>query len=318
MREPNHATARPGCVRPHEPAPRPATRAAFTLIELLVVIAIIALLIGILLPALGKARDSAQAVICLQRMKELALTTSFYADDHDNRIWAHQPLGGTGWARTYDPDIGKSVPGVIYDYLGRVDEILECPKNRRQTFNAESAAQLFRDYPEIAVDFDYTLISGVQGARTDLERHLYFWDRANPDTQGPSPAYLMEDEGIRKLRRLRTLPVFVEEHNEWYNAKVPDGMWGNLDQLSARHSGASHINYIDGSAEIFDFSTGPSDTLEEPQDTVANDFFAYASRPGGGLLGSAIGSPRFARLFQLDTLYRGKPEHHGWINRALK
>jgi len=59
--------------------------AGFTLIELLVVIAIIALLIGILLPALSAARQSAMQLKCLTQVRAMGTAFTFYADD--NRDW---------------------------------------------------------------------------------------------------------------------------------------------------------------------------------------------------------------------------------------
>jgi len=56
-------------------------RCGFTLVELLVVIAIVALLIGVLLPSLARARDAGRVVQCLSNMRQLAQYTAAYAND---------------------------------------------------------------------------------------------------------------------------------------------------------------------------------------------------------------------------------------------
>ncbi len=67
----------------------------FTLIELLVVIAIIALLIGILLPAIGKARDTAKNVLSQTRMRQLTQGAANYAADNGDRVFSYSWKPGT-------------------------------------------------------------------------------------------------------------------------------------------------------------------------------------------------------------------------------
>jgi len=88
----------------------------FTLVELLVVITSIAILATLLLPALNRARDEAQSMVCLNNLKQLQLAWQTYADDNNGKIAvAHllysnpeAPRWVNGWSRGDSQMVGPS------------------------------------------------------------------------------------------------------------------------------------------------------------------------------------------------------------------
>jgi prepilin-type N-terminal cleavage/methylation domain-containing protein len=116
-------------------------RRAFTLVELLVVIAIIALLIAILLPMLGRAKEQANRVVCLSQHKQILMAIAFYCNDNKGYVphcnWLGQETaancpgwlydarftggGGTGYKTQKDLE-----SGALYRYI-RNPKVYRCP-----------------------------------------------------------------------------------------------------------------------------------------------------------------------------------------------
>ncbi|HWX20888.1 MAG TPA: prepilin-type N-terminal cleavage/methylation domain-containing protein [Candidatus Binatia bacterium] len=95
---------------------------AFTLIELLVVIAVIAVLAALLLPALGRTKESGKATVCLSNLHQVGIALQLYVQDNNNRLPYMRDKSLTTTNEYPTPDV------VLSNYLGNL-KILKCPSD---------------------------------------------------------------------------------------------------------------------------------------------------------------------------------------------
>jgi len=122
-------------------------KAAFTLIELLVVISIIALLIAILLPALGSARESAQRIACLANVRQMATTATAVGSDNKGKIPSARQDGRPHYVTVaFDLEEWE-----VLEDAGHSVDIMACPGRdmtpyRRNTYSSYSEGSFLHAY----------------------------------------------------------------------------------------------------------------------------------------------------------------------------
>lgn len=214
-------------------------RFGFTLVELLVVIGIIALLISILLPALQKAKERANAVKCQSNLRTLMQGAILFASENKDHLPGNYNDRGQTLEWKRDFLTGPQLSGTPAN-PPEAGTMFKFVKNRNVYFCPSSVFGAAGAGAGTNLKFDYAMFQGLAGAKLGKVPRV-----ASFTTITKSGA------STGQQKHSLPTPVFCDEHPLTLNLDHQEGAHSNEDALSTVHSGGGYYSSLDGSVHWF-------------------------------------------------------------------